>query len=522
MSEQRPDGTGFDGNNEQTWWGQDPTLAALGGVGGEPAPGASGYPTGQADAQSFVPDEASPLDQSSAPESSSAGPEYSSDQSLSAGPEYRADQAYVTQGYPSYEAPSAQTSTRQDWATPIWTPPQPAPAASQTSASTKASDRRRRGIGAATLVGVAAMAATVGGGAGFAASRAFTPTSAAVSTSSTSTAPTSAGPTSTVTQVVQGNASAPDWKVTAAAIRGSVASIIVTDGQSGGQGSGVVLDTEGHIVTNHHVVSEVANGAQATVVIGDNTYEATLVGSDPSTDLAVLKLVNPPSDLKPMAIADSSAVAVGDPVMAFGNPLGLADTATTGIVSAVNRPVTTTASGTQNQTTGGTDTVVTSAIQTSAAINPGNSGGALVNANGELIGITSSGATLTNSDLGQSGSIGLGFAIPSNLMTTITDQLIENGTAEHAFVGISTNDATAELDGKNVMGASIVSVSPGTPAAEAGLESGDVITALNGVSVASSESLVGLIRSLQPGQVVELTIIRGGEEIKKSVTLGSR
>ena len=362
------------------------------------------------------------------------------------------------------------------------------------------------------------MAATLGGGTGFALNRYLEPTTVAASSPATST---TAAPAATVTQVVQGNSSAPDWKVTAEAIKGSVVSIIVTDGQSGGQGSGVVLDTKGNIVTNNHVVADVANGAQVTVIIGDNTYDATLVGTDPSTDLAVLKLVNPPSDLKPMAFADSSAVAVGDPVMAFGNPLGLADTATTGIVSAVNRPVTTTASGTQNQSTG-TDTVVTSAIQTSAAINPGNSGGALVNANGELIGITSSGATLTNSALTQSGSIGLGFAIPSNLVKTITTQLIASGTAKHAFVGISTNDATARLKGETVMGASVESVSAGTPAATSGLQKGDVITAMDGISVASSESLVGLIRTMQPGEVVEFTIIRGGEEIKKQVTLGSR
>ncbi|HSN42915.1 MAG TPA: trypsin-like peptidase domain-containing protein [Propionibacteriaceae bacterium] len=535
MSEQRPEGTGidgaditsntgFNGSDEQTWWGQD-------GRSVDPDPALDPGPADAGDAQVLVSENTVELPTTmehtiqdipttwGPPEQST--PSFS-DQDYGAAPSYAPSYASPGQPYPGYQPPAPQTyNASQDyWAPPNWTPTAAHPASGQMSASPQVTassprDKRRRGIGVATLVGVAAMAATLGGGTGYALSRALDPSTTSVSSSTTQ-------PRATVTQVVQGNSSAPDWKVTAEAITGSVASIIVTDGQSGGQGSGVVLDTEGHIVTNNHVVADVATGAQATVIIGDNTYDATLVGTDPSTDLAVLQLVNPPSDLKPIGIADSSLVAVGDPVMAFGNPLGLADTATTGIVSAINRPVTTTASGTQNQGTSGADTVVTSAIQTSAMINPGNSGGALVNANGELIGITSSGATLTNSELGQSGSIGLGFAIPSNLVTTITDQLIENGTAKHAYVGISTNDATARLGDETIMGASVESVVSGTPADKAGLVKGDVITALNGISVASSESLVGQIRSLQPGEIVEMTVIRGGKESTVQVTLGSR
>ena len=526
MSEQRP-GEGFDRQVPESTGGYDNHYldAPTSGPGHPDDTSGPGHPDDTSVTQQLGDVQSQPYEHTKVDQAYQADQGYWANQSFSA-PTYDtptydtptySTQTYGTPGYSAHDRAAAPPQA--SWTPPTWTPPPAGTQAStQTSPVAGAQSRTRRGIGVATLVGVAAMAATLGGGTGFALNRYLEPTTVAASSPATST---TAAPAATVTQVVQGNSSAPDWKVTAEAIKGSVVSIIVTDGQSGGQGSGVVLDTKGNIVTNNHVVADVANGAQVTVIIGDNTYDATLVGTDPSTDLAVLKLVNPPSDLKPMAFADSSAVAVGDPVMAFGNPLGLADTATTGIVSAVNRPVTTTASGTQNQSTG-TDTVVTSAIQTSAAINPGNSGGALVNANGELIGITSSGATLTNSALTQSGSIGLGFAIPSNLVKTITTQLIASGTAKHAFVGISTNDATARLNGETVMGASVESVSAGTPAATSGLQKGDVITAMDGISVASSESLVGLIRTMQPGEVVEFTIIRGGEEIKKQVTLGSR
>src|SRR6478735_12565820 len=233
----------------------------------------------------------------------------------------------------------------------------------------------------------------------------------------------------------QSTASAPDWAAVSAAVSPSVVSIDVTTQQGSGAGSGVVFDKSGHILTNNHVVGDATGNGAITVTLNDGrTYAATIVGTDPSTDLAVIKLTNGPSDLTPITLGDSEALKVGDPAMAVGNPLGLSGTVTTGIISALNRPVSTgTASESplgQQQTSG--DEVVTNAIQTSAAINPGNSGGALVNAKGELIGINSSIASLGQSSSGsQSGNIGIGFAIPVKEAKSIADQLIKSGKAEH-------------------------------------------------------------------------------------------
>ncbi len=328
------------------------------------------------------------------------------------------------------------------------------------------------------------------------------------------------GAGATTTQVVQADTSHPDWATVAEAVSNAVASISVTaaDG-SEGLGSGVVIDSAGHVVTNNHVVSGVGSQATITVVLDNVAYNATVVGTDPATDLAVLQLVNPPADLKVMTLADSSSLAVGDEVMAIGNPLGLSDTVTTGIVSALNRPVTTEAV-TENKSpvsrsTGSSDLVVTAAIQTSAAINPGNSGGALINSSGELIGITSSIATLSSGQSsGESGSIGLGFAIPVNQVKYVADQLIATGTAEHPQIGISAQDAS----GAGQLGARVSNVTSGSPAASAGIQPGDLITAVDGASVSSTESLVALVRASQVGQSITLTVERNGQSSDVDVT----
>ncbi|WP_203733015.1 S1C family serine protease, partial [Streptomyces sp. SID12501] len=211
----------------------------------------------------------------------------------------------------------------------------------------------------------------------------------------------------------------PDWQAVAAAVQASVVAIDVKTSSGEAQGSGVIIDDAGHVLTNNHVVAGAEGNVQVTLTDG-RMFEAQVVGTDASTDLAVVKLVDAPSDLKAAALGDSDEVAVGDPVMAVGNPLGLANTVTTGIVSAVDRPVST-------QENGG-EAAVTNAIQIDAAINPGNSGGPLFDATGRVIGITSSIATLSQ----QSGSIGLGFAIPVNVTKNIAGQLIQDGQAEHA------------------------------------------------------------------------------------------
>src|SRR4051812_8761003 len=247
--------------------------------------------------------------------------------------------------------------------------------------------------------------------------------------------------------LVTDGAPAPDWGAVAQAVEPGVVSVRVTAGNSGDEGSGIVYDNKGHILTNHHVIAAAAGGnGSVQVILSDGRgFSATIVGSDPSTDLAVLQVKNAPADLKPAAFADSGAVKVGDPVMAVGNPLGLSDTVTTGIVSALNRPVRTQQQAQggndpfggqgQGQTTGA-DSVVTNAIQTDAAVNPGNSGGALVDANGRVIGVTSSIASLGATG-GQSGNIGLGFAIPSTEARDVADQLLKSGTVGHAFLGVT-------------------------------------------------------------------------------------
>jgi putative serine protease PepD len=326
-------------------------------------------------------------------------------------------------------------------------------------------------------------------------------------------APTSPAP------VQQANALAPNWAVTAGAVSPSVVAITVDGGQGGGgQGSGVIFDTAGHILTNNHVVAAGGSGSQFTVTLADKrTYDATVVGTDPSTDLAVIKLTNAPSDLKAIALGDANTIKVGDQVMAVGNPLGLAGTVTTGIVSALNRPVTTT-----DQSTDPTaEPVVTNAIQTSAAINPGNSGGALVNAGGQLIGINSAIASLGSSasSSSQSGNIGIGFAIPVNEARSIADQLISTGAAAHPYLGVTSKDGVVADGSAKRAAAVLTDVISGTPADKAGLRSGDAISAVNGNSVDGSLSLVAQIHELTVGQSVTLTVVRGGQHKNVTATL---
>ncbi|MFJ6132142.1 S1C family serine protease [Janibacter terrae] len=316
----------------------------------------------------------------------------------------------------------------------------------------------------------------------------------------------------------------PDWNAVTAAVSPSVVSITVQGNGSGGEGSGVVIDTKGHVLTNHHVVSGAGDNPQITVTLADGkTYEATIAGEDASTDLAVVTLTDPPEGLTPITVGSSDQLQVGDPVMAIGNPLGLSGTVTTGIVSALNRPVTTSSSEGQGQSPFGQPQgapVVTSAIQTSAAVNPGNSGGALVDAAGRLVGINSSIASLGGSG-GQSGSIGIGFAIPVDEASWIAQQLIEDGSAQHAFLGVTPSDGTATQGAASRSGAKVESVSGGSPAAEAGLREGDLIVGVDKTPVSSAESLVGLIHAHKIDTTVDLAVIRDGKELSITATLGT-
>jgi len=281
------------------------------------------------------------------------------------------------------------------------------------------------------------------------------------------------------------------------------------------------------------VVAGVGQGATLTVTLNNGrTYEATVAGTDAATDLAVITLKSPPADLKPIAFGNSDSLKVGDPVMAIGNPLGLAGTVTTGIVSALNRPVTTQAEEQQQQSPdnpfglpspdqGGSDAqvVVTNAIQTSAAINPGNSGGALVSASGQLVGINSSIASLGGSGSGQSGSIGIGFAIPVNEAKAIATQLIDKGSAEHAFLGVSLKDGVAADGDSRRAGAEVTDVVANTPASRAGLKTGDVVVGVDEDQVDSSLALVANVHMHQVGDKVTLTVLRDGKQVTLDATL---
>jgi putative serine protease PepD len=349
----------------------------------------------------------------------------------------------------------------------------------------------------------------------------------------TTTVATSASTPTVKAPVTSSNSSTPDWGAVAKAVEPSVVAVKVT-GQSGsGEGSGVILDKTGRIVTNNHVVSGVGAGATVTVVLSSgDSYPASVVGTDSATDLAVIKLTNAPSNLTPAVFGNSTSVSVGDPVMAVGNPLGLAGTVTTGIVSATDRPTTTQAESTDpnadpNAAGSGGETVVTNAIQTDAAVNPGNSGGALVDSQGRVIGIPSSIASLSSgSPLGgeasQSGSIGLGFAIPVDEVQDVTSQLIKGGTVAHSWLGVGPEDGTVKVGGASRDAAILKDIVSGSPAQKAGLKTNDAVTAVDGKPVNSALSLVGLLRERKVNTAVVLTVVRGGKTSQVTVTLGSR
>ena len=324
--------------------------------------------------------------------------------------------------------------------------------------------------------------------------------------------PTLGAQASEVVPVADSSADAPDWQAVADAVRASVVAIDVRTASGAGTGSGVVVDAEGHVLTNDHVVGDAVDGGLRVTLADGRVLEAEIVGLDPATDLAVIRLLDAPDDLVPAVLGDSDGVAVGDPVMAVGNPLGLESTVTTGIVSALDRPV---------STSDGETPVVTNAIQIDAAVNPGNSGGPLFDATGQVVGITSSIASFPSAS-GQAGSIGLGFAIPSNLADRIAAELVEDGTAEHAFLGVALSDGTGTADGETRRGAVVEQVTADSPAGEAGLEPGDVVVAIDGAAVSGAESLTAFVREHAAGDVVTLTVVRGEEALDVEVALAVR
>jgi putative serine protease PepD len=415
-----------------------------------------------------------------------------------------------TQEIPAAAAPSnPDTPPAGTAGTPgTATPPTPPP---HHPTDDPSAGQPRPGRGLAQTASVALLAALLASGGTYALTQATQPEASAPAATSSSSQ-NGSSPT-----VVQGDAAAPDWSAVAKAVSSSVVSIELADGA----GSGVIVDDAGHVLTNNHVVGGArGNGAIQVTLSDGRTYDASIVGTDPSTDLAVIKIADAPDDLTPITLGDSDALAVGNPVMAIGNPLGLSGTVTTGIISALDRPVTT---GSSNESPfgnqGSAEPVVTNAIQTSAAINPGNSGGALVDAEGRLIGINSSIAQLGGSVGGQSGNIGIGFAIPVNEATSIVDQLIADGTAEHAFLGVSARDTVTQDGAAKRAGAEIAELTDGAPAEQAGVRRGDVVVAIDGETVDSSTALVAQIRERTAGETATLTIIRDGQRQDVPVTL---
>ncbi len=307
-----------------------------------------------------------------------------------------------------------------------------------------------------------------------------------------------------------------DGTITAAAakIQPSVVTINVTGSQEQGTGSGVIIRSDGYILTNDHVVSVAANGGTIQVVTNDGRQaNATVVGVDASDDLAVIK-VNLPN-LTAATFGKSSELVVGQTVVAVGAPLGLSDTVTSGIVSNTARPV----------VAGDNDQAVFDAVQTDAAINPGNSGGPLVDLNGNVVGINAAIATANSGGLQipgqqqQSGSIGIGFAIPSDEASRIANELIANGKSTHAIIGVNVNQGQANQSG--TVGATIASIEAGSPAAKAGLKAGDVVTKVDSQLIDDATGLIAAIRSHAPGQTVTLTYLRGGASHTAPVTLGT-
>ncbi|RZS87244.1 putative serine protease PepD [Motilibacter rhizosphaerae] len=310
---------------------------------------------------------------------------------------------------------------------------------------------------------------------------------------------------------VSGRATPPRPPGSVAAIAADLLERVVSVQVSDGSGSGIIIRGDGYVLTNNHVIAEARSGGPVRVVFQDGSKAAaTIVGADASYDLAVLR-VRTGRTLPTATLGDSSAVVVGDPVIAVGSPLGLSGTVTTGIVSALDRPVTAGSSG--GGGCGSSSSSYYSAIQTDAAINPGNSGGPLVDAQGDVIGINSAISSLGGSEGQQTGSIGLGFAIPSNQAKRIAEEIIRNGVAVHPVLGVAIDCAyTGE-------GARLQSVTAGA-ARSAGLRAGDVVTAVDGRQVADSQELIVAIRAHVPGETVTVAYRRGSGTGSARVVLG--
>lgn len=462
----------------------------------------------------------------------------------SAAPAPASTPAAAPQGYAA-PAPSAQqpyggahpyganaTTAPQHAAT---TPHHTATATAHGAATDQGSQGQPSGrIGAGKVVGIMVAAALVGGAAGL-----------GVAAAGASLFPQSVVTTSPSTVIVNNTDSVNQTTAIAAKVVPSVVTISVSSGSSGGTGSGVVLTADGYVVTNTHVVTldgQVADPELTVTTSDGKLYSAEIVGTDPTYDLAVIKLTDA-SGLTPIEFADSTKLNVGDQTVAVGAPLGLPNTVTAGIVSALNRSIQIASSAApdsqgdspqqgqgdspfqfdfgQGQQQSATRSISIAVIQTDAAINPGNSGGALANGDGKLIGINVAIASTGGaSSASPAGSIGVGFSIPSVIVKRISDEIIENGKATHGLLGAIVGDAAAQPN-VTMLGAYIIEVTSGGPADAAGLKKGDVVTSFNGFPVTDATDLIAQVRALAAGSTAPIVYVRDGKTISAEVTLGS-
>lgn len=324
---------------------------------------------------------------------------------------------------------------------------------------------------------------------------------------SRSAAPT-VGPTGS--PLVNTTITAPDWGAVAEAVKPSTVTVRATGGAEGSQGAGFIFDERGHVVTNTHVIA--GHDSFSIQLESGLIVEASVAGMDEATDIAVLTMSNPPEGLQAASLGDSLAVFVGEPVAAIGNPLGLSQSVSTGIVSAVNRPVLTEEAGSGGQK------IVTNAIQIDAATNEGNSGGALVDGEGRVIGVTSALASATGTE-GEARASGIGFAIPINLVKQIADQLISSGTARHASLGVTTQSVWVKAGDISQLGAQVKGFDKSSPAQRAGIRVNDTVIAVGNHPVVSDTSLLGAIHEYQPGDTVTLQVVRNTNVISLDVKL---
>ena len=383
-------------------------------------------------------------------------------------------------------------------------PPQGPPAAETTMTAPPPVQRRPRRAGLAAAVVATALVA--GGAAGVGGAAAW---SALDDEGSSSAGSPGTRTTSQVVDTPDSEAPAGSVEQVAAKVLPSVVKIDVAGAQGAGSGSGIILSSDGEILTNNHVVELAGDNGSINVSFNDgSTTTAEILGTDPLTDTAVIKAQDV-SGLTPATIGKSGDLKVGESVVAIGSPFGLDSTVTSGIVSALDRPVDVGSDGQGNSTT-------YPAIQTDAAINPGNSGGALVDLDGNVVGINSSIRTASSSQT-EAGSIGLGFAIPMDEVMPIVDQMRNGETPTHARLGISVSDVATRSGAEVTQGAEVQDVNAGSTADDAGLAKGDVITKVDDQLISGADSLVATIRSYRPGDQVTVTYDRGGDT--KTVTL---